>query len=595
MSRLMELRRSLTFRIAGLLALALLPVGLISVVTTYQLLNKADRELRDGLLALTSEAAAEQEAAIRTATGVAKAFVGMIPVLRETGYDCQAPLGTIMRDSPELSFLGYVGNDGTVLCGSTDQGKDLSERPLHQEFIENPGPRVKFNAMGSISRTAVIVVSLPVISDGEYDGYVIASLPHRQLNRPAATSIGRERPLELVTFNSEGEVLTATANGNMEDRFLPANRALSALVSGEEATFVAEVTTGKDRLFALSPIVPGQVFALGSWEYRRGFMFGGLGIGSSLLFPLLMWIVSLTVAFFAVQRMVIKPTRNLRARMLQFMRSRRLVEPINDPSIPTEIRDMEETWMRLAENILHDEAELYDTIHQRTVLLKEVHHRVKNNLQLIVSLVGMKMRKARSPAVKQALSNVQQRVMSIARVHQNLYETSTAERVRAGELLAAITAQIVAAASHGEDDMELKTRFDDCEVYPDQAVPLSLAVSELITNALKHIGPLDGKAKSFLEVTLDCEEGGGRGLVTVRNTLPPEPVPQAEDSTGLGEQLVRAFSSQMEATVKREETDTHFTVTIDFPIQGFDDNIVPSDHVIPVTSGTPRRDRALSS
>ncbi|MBV7380341.1 sensor histidine kinase [Maritimibacter dapengensis] len=595
MARLKELRRSLTFRIAGLLALALLPVGLISVVTTYQLLNKADRELRDGLLALTSEAAAEQEAAVRSATGVAKAFVGMIPVLRSTGFECEEPLQNILRDSPELSFLGYVANDGTLLCASADQGSDLSDRPLHKEFVENPGPRVKFNAMGAISKTAVVIVSLPVISDGAYDGYVTASLPHRQLNRPTPGTVGRERPLELITFNAEGEVLTSTANGDREERFLPSNRSLSALVSGEEATFVARVASGEERLFALSPIVPGQVFALGSWEYRRGPMFGGLGIGSSLLFPLLMWVVSLLVAFFAVQRMVIKPTRNLRARMLQFMRSRRLVEPNNDPSIPTEIRDMEETWMRLAENILHDEAELYDTIHQRTVLLKEVHHRVKNNLQLIVSLVGMKMRKAKSPAVKLALSNVQQRVMSIARVHQNLYETSTAERVRAGELLDAITGQIVAAASQGEEELDLETRFDDCEVYPDQAVPLSLAVSELITNALKHIGPLEGEKKARLEVSLNCEEGSGHGQVKVCNTLPPEPVPQVEDSTGLGEQLVRAFSSQMEAAVHREETDTHYTVIIDFPIQGFDDNIVPSDHVIPVSSGTPRRDRALSS
>lgn len=595
MTRLTELSRTLTFRIATLLALALLPVGVLSVVTTYQLLNQADRELADSLLALTAEAAAEQEAAIRTATGVAKTMVSMVPVLEETGNNCEAPLATLLRDSPELSFVGYIDNDGTVVCGSANQGTDVSQRPLHQDFTENPGPRVKFSENGSLSNTAVIIVSLPVIRDGAYDGYVIASLPHRTLNRPPAGVMGRDRPLELITFNDEGEVLTATSGLDLLDRYLPKHRSLSALVSGEEATFVAAVDENAgERLFALSPIVPGQVFALGSWEYDNRW-FGGLGLGSSMFFPVLMWIVSLSVAFFAVQRMVIKPTRNLRARMLQFMRSRKLVESDNDPSVPSEIRDMEETWMRLAENILHDEAQLYDTIHQRTVLLKEVHHRVKNNLQLIVSLVGMKMRKARSPAVKQALSNVQQRVMSIARVHQNLYETSTVERVRVGELLDAITTQIVAANSVSENSLTLDTKFDDCEVYPDQAVPLSLAVSELITNALKHVGPNEGKKKSVLQVSLDRGGGGSRGVVTVRNTLPADPPePDDDSSTGLGEQLVRAFASQMEARVDREKTETHFTVVIDFPIHGFDDNIVPSDRTIPVSSGTRPRRSALS-
>lgn len=588
--KLRDLSGSLTFRIAGLLAFALLPVGLLSVVTTYQLLTRADDDLRDSLLALTAKAAAEQEAAIRTTTGVAKTMVAMVPVLRDGGWECEAPLGALLRDSPELSFVGYISNDGKVQCGSSGQGMNVSQRELHQGFIQNPGPRIKFVERGAVSQTAVMIVSLPVVEDGDYTGYVVASLPHRRLNLPADGTLGREKPLELVTFNADGDVLTSTLEGSESESEILEDRALAALAGGTETTFVAQTPSGEERLFALSPIVPGQVFALGSWRYATGPFARGFGVGQSLLFPLLMWVVSLGVAFVAVQRMVIKPTRNLRARMLQFMRSRKLVEPKYDLSTPTEIREMEETWMRLAENILHDEAQLYDTIHQRTVLLKEVHHRVKNNLQLIVSLVGMKMRKASSPAVKNALTNVQQRVMSIARVHQNLYETSTAERVRVGELLDVLTRQIVAATTNDDSALDVETSFDDCEVYPDQAVPLSLAASELVTNALKNLGPREGEPRARLVVRLDYDGEAGRGKITVENTLPREPVARDDGSTGLGEQLVRAFSSQMEATVTRDERDDYYSVTIDFPIQSFDDTIVPSDHVIPVSSkGTERR------
>ncbi|EAQ13180.1 MULTISPECIES: sensor histidine kinase [Maritimibacter] len=580
-----ERSRSLTFRIAGLLAIALLPVGLISVATTYQLLDRADRDLADTLLALTSDAAAEQEAAIRTATGVAKTVVTMIPVLREAGYPCEQPMSALLRDTPELSFIGYVGRNGDILCASDAMGSSLAERPLHKEFVDNPGPRVKFSLRGSISQTSVIVVSLPVINGGDYDGYVVASLPHRSLTTPTITDEeAASRPLELITFNGDGEVLTSSSDATNLSANLPANRSLRALAAGgSEVAFIAENARGQRRVFALVPIVQGQVYALGSWQYRRNTVANGMSFGTSMLFPLLMWLVSLLVAFYAVQRMVIKPTRNLRARMLQFMRSRKLVEPRADRRLPTEIRDMEETWMRLAENILHDEAELYDTIHQRTVLLKEVHHRVKNNLQLIVSILGMKIRKARTPAIKSALGDIQQRVMSIARVHQNLYETSTAERVRAGELLQTIVAQMVKSAQTGDStDVRLEAHYDDCEVYPDQAVPLSLAVSELVTNALKHMGPTSTGETPVIEVRLDCAPGTDRGVVTVRNTLALDrEEPEDDVSTGLGEQLVRAFVGTMEAKVTRDQTDTHYSVVIDFPIHGFDAEIIPSDHTHP--------------
>ncbi|WP_298493485.1 histidine kinase dimerization/phosphoacceptor domain -containing protein [uncultured Maritimibacter sp.] len=581
---LRERSRTLTFRIAALLALALLPVGIISVATTYQLLNRAEEDLADTLLALTSDAAQEPEAAIRTATGVAKTLVSLVPVLRANGWPCEGPLASLLRDTPELSLVAYVQRDGNVACASSGQGNSLAERPMHNEFTERPGPRVKFNVAPSISNVPVIIVSLPVVTDGDYDGYVVASIPHRKLTSPIDTTGPEQRPLELVTFNAEGDVLTSSSGMEDVGRHLPLNRSLAALAGGEEVAFVAETETGDERLFAVVPIVAGQVFALGSWENRSGALVGGMSWGASMFFPLMMWVVSLLVAFYAVQRMVIRPTRNLRARMLAFMRSRKLVEPKPDPSVPAEIRDMEETWMRLAENILHDEAELYDTIHQRTVLLKEVHHRVKNNLQLIVSIVGMKMRKANSPTIKNALSDIQQRVMSIARVHQNLYETSTAERVRVNELLDAIVRQILSSATEGEV-VATTMSFDECEVYPDQAVPLSLAVSELVTNALKHLGQPENGENPRLTVRLDCEPGGDRGVITVVNTLgAPFGEGAGEESTGLGEQLVRAFVSQMDGKVTRREDEGEYVVEIEFPIQGFDDEIVPSDHTHPIVS-----------
>ncbi len=574
-AKIRETSQSLTFRIAALLALALLPIGLISVATTFQLLKQADRKAESNLLALTAEAAKPEESYIRTGIGAANLLASIIPELREAGVGCEEPLRRFLQNSQGFSFAGFIDRDGIVTCASEGEGSDLSGREAYETMIANPRTRITITPNAVFSDSSVILVTVPVMENGSFSGYVAVSLPHGKLFQPL-DQLSRDRPLDLITYNAEAEVLTASSGLGNADDHLPANYDLEELVVGKQTAFIDETRSGFLRVFAVVPVVPGQVFALGSWPHTRNSFIEGVSLTSSMLFPVAMWLVCLGVAFFAVQRMVIRPTRNLRARMLQFMRSRRIAEARHDSSTPRELRDMEDTWMRLAENVLHDEAELYDTIHQRTVLLKEVHHRVKNNLQLIVSILNMKVRKSRDPEVRTALNDIQQRVMGIARVHQNLYETSTTERVRAGELLQAIVSQIVRSSLEDESDIRFDESYDDIVVYPDQAVPLSLAVTELITNALKHIGADESKSR-WMSVKLK-KDAGNRAEVVICNSLgTKDQSNDASPSGGLGMLLVNAFAHQMEGSCDSTSDEEHFCTTLRFPIAAFDDTIVPSD------------------
>lgn len=573
--KLRHASQSLTFRIAALLALALLPIGLISLLTTSQLLSQADRRAEANLLALTADAAAPEEAFIRTGIGAANAMASMVPLLRESGWECEMFLQDFLRRSEAFAFAGYVNREGIITCASSGLGIDASERPIYREMRRDPRTRVTIAENSLVSRMSVILITVPVMTNGEFDGYVVVSLPHGKLFRPLE-QLSKDRPLDLVTFNAEAEVLTASRGVEKVGPHLPANHALADLRYDKDTAFIDVTNNGFLRVFAVIPIVPGQVFALGSWEHNRRNFIGGASITSSLLFPMAMWLACLGVAFFAVQRMVIRPTRNLRARMLQFMRSRRIVEPRHESATPRELREMEQTWMRLAENVLHDEAELYDTIHQRTVLLKEVHHRVKNNLQLIISILNMKIRKARQPEVREAMSDIRQRVMGIARVHQELYETSTTERVHAGELLRALVAQSLRSSVEDEAAIEFREHYEDLVVYPDQAVPLSLAVTELVTNALKHLAADDGQ-KPRLSIRLIQEESGW-ARVEIENTLGPRnAIPDTPPSGGLGMALVNAFVQQLEGTTETTSDAEHYRVTLRFPIADFDDTKLPGE------------------
>ncbi|KJZ18562.1 sensor histidine kinase [Loktanella sp. S4079] len=571
-TRLKSDAQTLTFRMAALLAVTLLPIGMVSVLQTYKLLDEADRKSEANILLLTAEAAAGEEAYIRTAFGAAQAIAAMVPRFRRTGWDCDETLSAFLQSSQGFSFAGYINAEGTVACASGGEGMNVAYLDLFQDMRTDPEQRVAVMLDAPVSKTSVIVVAVPVMQDGVFDGYVGVSLPHRRLFRPLG-KLAEDRPVDLITFNADAEILSADGGlENIHER-LPAGTSIPELLQGGEAAFTGETRGGLKRVFAVVPILRGTVYALGSWEYKRHSLTGDdTSILQSLFFPVAMWIACVGVAFFAVQRMVIRPTRNLRARMLQFMRSRKISPPKYEVATPRELREMDETWQMMAESVLRDEAELHNAIHEKGVLLKEVHHRVKNNLQLIASILNMKMRKARTPVIKAALNDIQQRVMSIARVHQKLYETSTEERVRADELLGSIVGQIVESVLPSNDAVKVTQRYDPIVVYPDQAVPLTLAVSELVTNALKYLGkPANGKP--WLEVTLDSTSEGG--VLTISNSLGQEIAPEAsENSGGLGVQLVRAFVQQMEGHVTDASDDAAHRVVIHFPISEFDDSLI---------------------
>ncbi len=562
--KLRETSQSLTFRIAALLALALLPIGLISVATTSQVLRQADRRAEANLLALTAEAAAPEEAFVRTGIGAASMLAAAIPTIQSQNLECGALLQRFLKMTEAFSFVGFVNSEGIIVCASSGEGTDVSQRPVYRQMRDDPRIRVSIAPDALVSRTSVIIVSVPVMEGGAFAGYAAVSLPHGSLFR-SVEDLSNKQPLDLITYNADASILTSSGVHDRAEMSLPARLSLSELVLDREMAFIDFTRDGQRRVFAVVPIVEGQVFALGSWPYEGGSLIEGMGIPSSLLFPVAMWLVCLGVAFLAVQRMVIRPTRSLRARMLTFMRSRRLTEPKHDVATPTELRDVERTWMRLAENVLHDEAELYDTIHQRTVLLKEVHHRVKNNLQLISSILNMQIREAQHDDTKRILRRMQDRVLSLATIHRDLYQTSSGGLVNVGELVREIIERSVEIGTDAAKDIDVELQVEDVMLYPDQAVPMSLLASEAATNAMKYVGASEnGDNRMSVSFTRDAQDKCRFVLV---NSLSNEAAPE---STGMGSKLITAFAIQLGADIDVQRDHNQYQMTVSFDAATFE-------------------------
>ena len=551
--RLPRLLDGLAFRIGLLLTVALFPIGLIAISLTSDIARSATVREEGAILALTAEAAAGEEALLAGARSVARAIVTSLPVvLRDTAFDCNDLFQAFVEGGGEYAFAGFINKDGIVRCGSDLRGVDVSTLDITLAMVKAPSSRIDLRLHSLITGEAVIVMQEPAYDiDKAYMGYVALAVPVDH-NTRRFKQYPASRELTFMTFNAEGKILAANGPYDEVPDLLPQGHALVDFIGGPRESFTGTSVSGEPRAYAVVPILGKQLYALGSWPLASGALAKSEVI-SPLLFVSMMWLVSLGVAYLAVHRMAIRNIADLRARMSLFIATRRITRSTeSDQGKPLEFREITRTWEDLAETVIHEEAELENIIHGRTVLLKEVHHRVKNNLQLISSIVSMKIRRATTPEARNALKEVQMRVSSISTVHLALYNTSSDALVEANELLETIVSKTIEANMQGAGGFRVETSWDKVSLYPDQAVPLSLLASEAVSNALKYVGkPVSGFP--WLKVELKRLEGGAAELVVSNSKGAPLQGAEPVRGTGLGLNLMRAFALQMRGSVTIEQ------------------------------------------
>ena len=184
------------------------------------------------------------------------------------------------------------------------------------------------------------------------------------------------------------------------------------------------------------------------------------------------------------------------------------------------------------------EEQIKNSLQEKETLLKEIHHRVKNNLQIISSLLYLQSSALVDPVARQALRESQDRVQSMGLVHEQLYRSSNFSAVDFGEHLKEIAANIAGSYGAMNPRVRVETELESVAVDLDLAIPVSLIFNEILTNAFKHAFPReragkidvafhrDGSDNLVLRVSddgvglpknLDWETAPSLGLKIVRN------------------------------------------------------------------------------
>ena len=562
--------RGLIVRLAVLLTAAMFPLGAIALWQTQRIADNAESLAMAAVLAETERAATAERKLLRRALGAAQGLsVSMIDLRRDLPA-CNALLRRFVESQDTFVFAGFIDTSGMMECASNGRVVDFRDHASFKRAMERQRPLFEVNRRGVATGQSVVIVSNPVRDEtGVLLGFVSLSVPHSLTNNLAQRDVVGDG--EYLTVNADGVVLSATVELDEAEALLPADLDAETLPMLSGRTFLGTGNDGQTRLFAVGTMIEDDVVVLGSHPANR---VAGIAnhpaVWLSMAFSVLMWMAGLLVAFLGMHRLVIRHLDKMRMAMRRFTAGERNLPETELEDPPTEIAALRESFNKMAEVITRAEAQREEDLTIKTVLLREVHHRVKNNLQLIASIMNMHGRTAQSPESRRLLTQLQRRVRGLATVHQTLSASAQMTYVNSRELFESLLRELGPTMPVGGQSVAVSSDIATVRMNADQAVTLSMLAAEALTNAVKHVGvPPGGRPEIRVELKLRAEN---RVHLLIENSRGESDIDVDEDfpSSGLGHRLMDAFVSQLDGRQETVETERSYIYKMNFSLGDVD-------------------------
>jgi PAS domain S-box-containing protein len=204
------------------------------------------------------------------------------------------------------------------------------------------------------------------------------------------------------------------------------------------------------------------------------------------------------------------------------------------------------------------EDELRISLEEKEMLLREIHHRVKNNLMIISSLLNLQSRYIKDKQVLDVFKDSQNRARSMALIHDRLYQSSHLKRIDIGDYIQTLAGDLF--RTYATDPARIKLNFDIEEVMVDinTMIPLGLIVNELLSNSLKHAFPEE--REGHIDIGFHSPDHSYQLTISDNGVGFPEDI-NYQDTKSLGLRLVNILTDQIDGTIKlKREHGTNFII-----------------------------------
>jgi len=521
-------------RLLLIITIALLPVAVVSIFQGVERVRRDTQDVSAQLIESAKTTAADEDNVLTSGEQILRAM-GALKDVREMNENCDSILADAMIGVSYFSDLSRVDAKGNLVCTAVplSKGINISRRPVFAALKSAKGVVVGTQAIGLSSGRPIIATQLPLHNpDGSFAGSVGITLDAQWFSY-----LLRSHPLPpdavAVIYDRNGAVL-ATNNKQVA----PAIATAAKKAGFPNGVSLDASKDGRAWRFGNVALLGNTLFV--AFGQREAQLFGQtyLHVGIDFLLPIAMILFAWIAISIATDRQVTQWIAYLRRIAIAYRSGHYTIRP-DLADAPSEFKQLGEAMSAMAEGIQDRDQRLRDSVDMKTVLIREIHHRVKNNLQIVMSLLSIQANQVKDPTARDALMQAQTRINALALVHRILNELEDQSTLDLKQLLDELSRQIAEGIGNTKN-VRVEVDVPAMVVSSNVAVAVALFTVEALTNIFKHAFPR--QTPGVIRVRL-APDGEGRLKLSVAD----DGIGFSLDETGrsVGSRLIRTFGAQL--------------------------------------------------
>lgn len=541
--------RRLSLRVLLLLifAVALSPVLVIGGIRWSGDIEREAQYRRESMTLVAQVAAGRAQRALASAPSA----LGLIAATVE-GDPCDAQLKRVVEALPYFDAFGVIDANGTIVCSTLAgaAGISVAERPWFIDLHETGAAFVQSSPLMALVGEEMTIASAArrETVDGAFAGALVLGT---QVNTLVAQLDHSNLPpaYEVALVDVDGRVFGST----YWDRMDPA--VMTRLAAGETGASQARSQSGDNREVVIMPLAGNAFYAMVSAPPPPPLSFDNVNAFGNFALPLLAWLLALVTAWLAMDRLVLRWLDYLRRIATLYASGKLTVQPLRaKQQAPFEINALADTLEEMAVRIRDRTSRMENALQARDAAMKEIHHRVKNNLQIINSLLSLQGRKLKDKAAIAVLDDARARINALSLIHRSLYEHNDITTVQTKSFLTDLVSHLDQALGAEDRGIRIESAIEEDRLDADMAVPLALFTAEAVTNSVKHAFPANARGdvpvSKAWRVCVSYNVIGNEAVLAVEDNGVDSGQRTLEKSTGIGGTLMAAFAKQVRGNLE---------------------------------------------
>jgi two-component sensor histidine kinase len=453
----------------------------------------------------------------------------------------------------QINLLMYFNSTGDMVIAKAYDLQNEEEMPLPEGLLEYLSTnemltthRYVTSKIGGIillPEGPMLIASTPIITseaEGPINGTVIMG---RFLNSAVIENLASITHLSLTMHQLD------------DPNMLPDIQEAKSLLSDEEPILVRPLNDTSIAGYVLFNDVHGEPVLILRTNMPRGIHEQGQKTVNYIFLSLLLTgLIFGSVSILFLEKSILSRVSNLSRSVANIGEEKNL-----STRMPVTGND-ELSFLANSINVMLEKLEDAEDLKKKELLLKEIHHRVKNNLQVISSLLNLQSQRIKDEKVVQMLHDSQNRIKSMALIHEKLYKSKDLAGIDFNEYLSDLIMNLFRTYRINSDKVKLKMNVMNISLGLDSAIPCGLIINELVSNSFKYAFSEGENGEICVEIH---PADDGKFILTVSDSgvgFPEELDFRSSETLGL--QLVTSLVEQLNGTIELDRSDgTKFTIT----------------------------------